>query len=697
MAVTKTLTIGSTTNQRPYGVLTVTETATSTANNTSTLSIKLVLKRPSSISSTATKSASCTINGTKYTFSGSIGGSGDKTLISKTQTVTHNSDGSKTINISAEIALNITWSGVSLGTISNSGTMTLTKIPRYATVSQSLSAKTETTATIKWTSDATVDYIWWSSNNGSSWTGINVTDGTSGSYTISGLSANTAYNIKTRVRRKDSQLTTDSSALSVTTYAYPYANSMPSFTIGSKLTIGIFNPLKRSVRVNIIGADGSQISDDTTTGTSITGYAGDVVVNRLYASIPNAKSGRYQVKVTYGSQITTKNGGTYSINENVCLPSIGGGAYQDTDSSVVAITGNNQDIVRNQSVVRYTASGLTAQKSASIASCKVVVNGNTYNLTVSGTNAVGGNAKINSGMDVEAVFTVTDSRGLTASKTITVHMLDWHVPSAIIFVQRQNNYYSETDINVDAEYPSINGNNTIAITYEATKDGDSAPSVSGSLQDDVTSVAVLDKDFAWTIAITLVDRFGGRTTYRVGISRGMPIIYFDRLLSSVGINCFPKDEKSLEVDGFNMAKSIMTRSMSQAMTDLAVNTYTIIPFDLTNSVGGKLTATNDGGIEIGSGVSKILVSGMLSYDTINSTGSRHVRIIKNSYNADNTLAWSWQTLVQNNPAQVEVMPILADVEEGDIIYMLYYTGNANDKIGGNAYGCRTSLTVEVVG
>lgn len=697
MAVTKTLTIGSTTNQRPYGVLTVTETATSTANNTSTLSIKLVLKRPSSISSTATKSASCTINGTKYTFSGSIGGSGDKTLISKTQTVTHNSDGSKTINISAEIALNITWSGVSLGTISNSGTMTLTKIPRYATVSQSLSAKTETTATIKWSSDATVDYIWWSSNNGSSWTGINVTDGTSGSYTISGLSPNTAYNIKTRVRRKDSQLTTDSSALSVTTYAYPYANSMPNFTIGSKLTIGIFNPLKRSVTVNIIGADGSQISNDTTTGTSITGYAGDVVVNRLYASIPNAKSGRYQVKVTYGSQITTKNGGTYTINENVCLPSIGAGAYQDTDSSVIAITGNNQDIVRNQSVVRYTASGLTAQKSATIASCKVVVNGNTYNLTVSGTNAVGGNAKINSGTDVEAVFTVTDSRGLTASKAITVHMLDWHVPSAIIFVQRQNNFYSETDINVDAEYPSINGNNQVTITYEATKDGDSAPSVSGSLQDDVTSVVVLDKDFAWTIAITLVDRFGGRTTYRVGISRGMPIIYFDRLLSSVGINCFPKDEKSLEVDGFNVARSIMTRSLSQAMTNLAVNTYTIIPFDLTNSVGGKLTATDDGGIEIGSGVSKILVSGMLSYDTINSTGSRHVRIVKNSYTADNTLAWSWQTLVQSQPANVEVLPILADVKEGDVIYMLYYTGNANDKIGGNAYGCRTSLTVDVVG
>lgn len=693
---TKTLTFGSTANQRPYGVLTVKETATSTASNTSTLSITLVLKRPSAISSSASKSASCTINSTKYTWSGSIGGSGDKTLISKTQTVGHNTDGSKSISISASIALDITWGGVSLGTISGSDTMALTKIPRYATVSQSLTAKTETTATIKWSSDSTIDYIWYSTNNGSSWTGINVADGTSGSYTISGLAAGTTYQVKTRVRRKDSQLTTDSSALSVATYAYPYANSMPNFTIGNKLTIGLFNPLGRSVTVNILGADGSQISDDTTSGTSITGYAGTVVVDRLYASIPKAKSGTYKVKVTYGSQVTTKTGGTYTVNASACSPGIGGGSYADTNATAIAITKNDQDIVRNQSIVRYTASNLSAQKSATVSKCTVTVNGNTYNLTLSGTTATGGNAKIDSGTNVDAVFAVTDSRGLTATRKITVKMLEWHNPTAIITLQRKHNFYSETDIKVDAEYAPINGNNRITITYEATKDGDSDPTISGSLNDNVTSEVVLDRDYAWTVKITLIDSFGGKTTYTAFVSRGMPIIYFDRLKSSVGINCFPKEEKSLEVNGVNIERNVMTRSLSAAITDLAVNTYTIVPLDLSNAAGSKLTATDDGGIRIGANISKILVSGMTSYDTINSTSSRHVRIIKNSYTANNTLAWSWQTLVQGQPAQVEIMPILADVKEGDVIYMLYYTGNSADKIGGNAYGCRTSMTVETV-
>ena len=116
------------------------------------------------------------------------------------------------------------------GDFSLSGELKLTDIPRYATSVQSLKSKTSSSITMNWSSDNTIDYILYSTNNGSSWTGINVTDGKSGSYTISGLSANTTYKIKTRVRRKDSQVTTDSSALSVTTYK----KTTPTISLSSK-------------------------------------------------------------------------------------------------------------------------------------------------------------------------------------------------------------------------------------------------------------------------------------------------------------------------------------------------------------------------------------------------------------------------------------------------------------------------------
>lgn len=694
MALSKTLTFGQS-GTRPYGVLTVTETATSTANNTSTVTVTLVLKRPYAISSSATKTAKCTVNGTVYNWSGTIGGSGDLTLINKTLTVAHNSDGTKTISFSASIQLDITWSGVQIGTISGSGSLALTDIPRYATVSQSVASRTETTVAIKWASDSTIDYIWYSTNNGSTWTGINVADGKSGTYTISGLAANATYQIKTRVRSKASQLTTDSSSLSVTTYNYPYANSMPSFTIGQTLTIGLYNPLGRTVTVNIIGADNSQCSNDTTAKTSITGYAGSGVTSNLYASIPNAQSGTYKVKVTYGSNVTTKTGGTYKIDANVCKPVIGGASYADVNSTTTAITENAQQIIQNQSTVRYTATGLAAKNSATVSSCSVKVNGNTYNMPISGTTATGGNAAINSGMDVQAVITVTDSRGLTASKTITVTMLELSNPKALITLQRQDNFYTATNITVDATYSYVDGKNTIAISYACTKDGDSSATVSGSLSDNVQSTIQLDNNYSWAVKVTLVDRFGLTTVYNLQVSRGMPIIFFDRLLSSVGVNCFPQFEKSLELNGVSMERNVATRSLSAGLTSLVTSTYTVIPLNLSNIAGSLLTASGNG-IKIGKGVSKVLVSGAISYDTGSTTGIRYARIVKNSFSDANSLSIGWETFEANSRGRIVLQPILADVQENDIIYLYYYTTDTNDDIGGNNFGNRTALTVEVI-
>ena len=560
-----TITFGQS-GTRPYCTLTVTQQSQSAQNNTSTVSYVLTLVRPSAVTSSATKAWSVTINGTTVNGSGTIGGSGNKTLLSGTMTIPHNADGTKTLSFSGKCQLDINWGGTQLGTISGNGSMTLTPIQRYATVNQSLSARTETTVTISWTSDSTIDYIWYSTNNGSTWTGIDVADGTKGSYTISGLSANTTYQIKTRVRRKDNQLTTTSSALSVTTYAYPYASTMPNFTIGEKVTIGLYNPLGRTVQVSMLGADDSVIQTDTVSGTSISGWIIETIVNRLYASIPNSQSGTYKVRVTYGTQITTKTGGTYSVNANVCAPSIGSVAYQDTNSQTIALTGNNQDIVQNKSTLQYSASGLSALNGATISACSVLVNGATINLTVSGNSATGTGGIINSGQDIQAVFTVTDSRGLTATKTVTISMLDWTTPSAIVTLARQDNFYTETDLTVDARFSLINGNNQITITYEATKEGDSSATVTGTVQDNVTSVVNLDNNYAWTVEITLTDSLGATASYTAYISRGMPIIYFDRLKSSVGINCFPQNDYSLEIDGEPLEDFIVDQGTSGIWT-----------------------------------------------------------------------------------------------------------------------------------
>lgn len=628
-----------------------------------------------------------------YSSSGRIRLYNGTTVASGTVTMTHNNVGNRSFSASAEAG--IYYVAVNC---SGSGSWSLPQIPRYATSNQSLKAKTETSITMNWSSDSTVDYIWYSSNNGSSWTGVNVTDGKSGSYTINGLTAGTTYKIKTRVRRKDSQLTTDSSALSVATYDYPYASSMPNFTIGQTLTLGIYNPLGRSVTVNILGADNSQVSNDTTSGTSITGYAGSGVTTALYNSIPNAKSGTYKVKVTYGSEVSTKTGGTYTVNPADCSPSIGTATYQDINATTIAVTENNQNIVQNLSTVTYTASSLTAQKGATVSAVSVSVNGNSYALTLNTarTSATGGNAVINSSYDVPAVFTITDSRGLTATKEITVNMLEWSLPTAIITLQRHNNFYTPTDITVDADYSYIDGKNTITIQYRYKKVSSSDYGAYASLNDNVKGTFNADNSFAWDVQVVLTDAFGGTTTYNLSLSRGMPILFIDRLLSAVGFNCFPTGEKSVEVNGYDITRSIATRSLNAQITDLAVNTYTKIPLNLDNVTGSKLTLNEDGEIVVGAGVSQVLVSGVIAFEAVTTGGNRHARIVKNSYSAANTLGWAWDTFEVSDADSLVIPPLLVNVSEGDRIGLYYYTPQSADKIGGNSTGGRTSLTVEVV-
>ena len=508
--------------------------------------------------------------------------------------VDHNVDGTKTITISARANGTASSYGPSNSTSSSgdctlSGQIVLPQIPRYATVSQTLTAKTETTASIRWTSDSTVDYIWYSSNNGSSWTGIDVSDGTSGEYTISGLSANTTYQIKTRVRRKDSQLTTDSSALSVKTYSYPYANSMPDFTIGDRLTIGFYNPLGRSFTIYIV-ANGTQITNHwTISGTSYSGLNDSTTKSQLYATIPNATSATYSVKCVYGGSMITKTGGTFSVNQSECLPTISTVTYQDTNSTVVAITGNNQKIVRNQSTVRFTASGLGALNSASISSVSLLVNGQTYSMSRSGTSATGGNASIDSASNVTATVTITDSRGLQTSKSVTVTMLDWILPSAIITLRRESNFYSETNITVDADFSYVDGNNTIQITYKARKQGTSSWTVTGTLSDNVTSQFTADNQFKWDVQVILVDRFGGTTTYNLTLNKGMPLMFYDTLHNSVGVNGFPVNDDSFEV----FEAGIFTEGLLRGVSNNSGATYT-----LPRESGRTLRLTRNGAVTV---------------------------------------------------------------------------------------------------
>lgn len=197
------------------------------AENYSTVSWSLVLSPITngynwSYSSTVPVSYKVTINGTDYTGNiMSYDGRSTVTIQSGTQNVTHNNDGTKAISFNFSVWDNVSASYLP-GSASGNGNLTLTTIARYTSITSfTVSKRNETSLVFNWGTANTIDYLWYSTNNGGNWTGLDVTDGTSGNFTVSGLSPNTTYNCKIRVRRKDSQLTTDSGTVSQTTYKAP--------------------------------------------------------------------------------------------------------------------------------------------------------------------------------------------------------------------------------------------------------------------------------------------------------------------------------------------------------------------------------------------------------------------------------------------------------------------------------------------
>lgn len=419
----------------------------------------------------------------------------------------------------------------------------------YKAPTNALNSKTETTVEVKWTVDSTADYIWYSKDNGSNWTGVGSVDATSGTYKISGLSANTSYNIKTRVRRKAPQTTYDTSVLSVTTYDYPKVSAVgtANMTIGKSQTLTLYNPLSRNVTVkmNKDSASGTQLYSGTTTGTSITFTP---TASTLYASIPSAKSGKAVYSVVYGSTSTKSTTGsyTYVCNDSECKPTYASSniSYYDSNTTVTAITGNNQHIVQNKSNLKIKCTGATAKNSATISSYSAVFN-NVTKTIASGDLDFG---KINLSNSASVTITVTDSRGYTASATKTITIYSYSSPTAQLTAYRKNNYEDESYFKCDASISSVNGKNTMTIKYGYAQGSTSSPTASTSIADNTQVTLTLNKNNEYRFIARVQDKFETKDFYIV-LPKGVFIEFWDTQKLSVGINGFPKHEKSFEVFG----------------------------------------------------------------------------------------------------------------------------------------------------
>lgn len=347
---------------------------------------------------------------------------------------------------------------------------------------------------------------------------------------------------------------TNNTALTAIPRAATITNA-PNFTDTDNPTITYSNPLGTSaatLQAGIFDTAGTtayaSYRDLDKTGTTYTFTLTTAERNALL----NATTGsntlpvRFYIKTVIGST-TYYNYKQVNFTVTDANPTFTA-SYEDTNSTVTAITGNNQLIVRNQSTLQINVASLSAKKGATISTVTASVNGVTYSGTISGTTATINVGTLNVSSNITAVVTVTDNRNNQTSQNLAITVADWELPTGIITLARQSNYYSETDITVDGSYSSVGGHNTMTIKVRQKKVGTSTWSSYTTLQDNVTSTITLDNLFQWDVQVQIKDKFG-TTTYNLTVNIGQPLVYYDILKRSVGINKFPNDSADFEVSG----------------------------------------------------------------------------------------------------------------------------------------------------
>lgn len=340
-----------------------------------------------------------------------------------------------------------------------------------------------------------------------------------------------------------------------------WPNNSPDFNIGD--TIVVHMNRKSTVFTHTVVLKLGSYS--YTVGTGVTDNISldtDKIASNLYAQMPNRNEMTGEIVVTTysGSAVIGTSSCTiiaHVVNSNPVFDV----DYSDTNSATVAITENSQYIIRNNSTLQISVSNAQALNSATLKTLTAVVNGNAYTGTLNGSTGTINVGVVNVSYDTEVTVKLTDSRGNEGQKKITVLVYDWSLPSAIIKLNRKNNYYSESVLNVNANYASIGGKNTVAIRYRKKKVSESSYGSYATIQNNVDVNFTADNKFEWNVQVEVSDRIG-KPTYNLILAKGIPITYTDILKNSFGVNCFPKFNNSLEVNGVCLSGKVLYNNAS---------------------------------------------------------------------------------------------------------------------------------------
>ena len=481
-------------------------------------------------------------------------------------TITHGSDGTKTVTLSWEA--NCTYTS-SLGTVTGSGSVTLPAIDRAApTVTLQTGNVTASGFSLTVLSSATADR-WEYKLNGGSWTQFSTTEGQSASVTLNTLDVNTTYSVQVRARKKSNHVYGTSSSTSVTTLGGSVLTSVSAIQANSSSAKVQFNMTvydSTYTHTLVISKGGT----DLLTFTGITGLNGantrSILLttaqrNVLMAAMPTEAQATVTYTLhTYNSSNEEIGSGSTATGTVVITaasaPTFTSFTVRDYSSSTVPVTGSSAVLIQNQSSARISCSAATASSGTSISKYRATIGEKTVESSTTTINF----GTISDSGEVSIIVEAIDRRGFSTAVTQTLNIIPYQSVSIESWsVSRQNNVEATINMSFAGQFSSImvNGvekNSLVSVSYRykvstsATYGSSTAltgTTVTGTSFDYSGSPLSLSASNAYHIELTVSDALTSSVVV-VYVNKGRPLVAFRSEMVGINTNT---PQAALDVDG----------------------------------------------------------------------------------------------------------------------------------------------------
>lgn len=292
------------------------------------------------------------------------------------------------------------------------------------------------------------------------------------------------------------------------------------------------------------------------------------IASTLYAQIPNANSGLFEVDCYTYSGGTPIGGNGWvqgTLNVTASNPTFTNFTYLDTNSTTTTITGNNQYLIQGYSTLRAvitSANKAVAINSATMSKYTFNINGATVEQAYATTDINKDIGVISASSNQTLTINAIDSRVNSTAVAKTVNMVAYSAPVVNASATRLNNFDASTTLVVSGSFSLLNVNgtnkNTIGTTgvqYRYRQDGGTwgawtpMTRTLGTGTFTTTNVPLtLANTSIFDFEIKATDVLA-TTTYSLTVGKGLPLFMISNNLNSVGVGKMPTVANTLEVAG----------------------------------------------------------------------------------------------------------------------------------------------------